>query len=114
VIRYGVIYPSSLLLSYNVKTTGRQSIAGRQSMALYLFLLICAAALMYFTSQAPDDPTPAAAKGLNAIRWADADEHLPILKSGVRYHLASLNLKGVPAITPGVSRGLKTKYPVAS
>lgn len=55
-------------------------------MALYVFLLICgsAAAVMYFplTSQASEEPTPAVAKGLNAIRWAsEADEHLRDLKT---------------------------------
>jgi hypothetical protein len=67
-------------------------------MGLCVFLLICgpAAALMYFpltmrkqefclapadVSQTSAEATPAAAKGLDAIRWTrEADEHLRNLK----------------------------------
>jgi hypothetical protein len=67
-------------------------------MGLCVFFLICgpAAALIYFpltmrnqefclvsagVSQTPVEPTPAAAKGLNAIAWTrEADEHLRNLK----------------------------------
>jgi hypothetical protein len=67
-------------------------------MGLCVFFLICgpAAALMYFpltmrnqtfclvsagVSQTPAEPTPAAAKGFDAIGWTrEADEHLRNLK----------------------------------
>ena len=52
-------------------------------MGLCVFFLICGplAALMYSVSQTSEEPTPAAAKGLNAIRWTrEPDEHLRNLK----------------------------------
>ncbi len=53
-------------------------------MGLCVFFLICGplAALRFSLSQTlAEEPTPAATKGLNAIRWTrEADEHLRNLK----------------------------------